>query len=98
MKENSTSFNCFGTKRILFSFKCERCGTLLKEETETIPQPNYDAENDSESKVSLEECISCKCGKNYPYEIFCGMYSGGELIVHDISPSVEVLVKEISPL
>lgn len=71
-------FNCFSAKSITISFSCPVCKTEIEGNLYEIPVPKTDAENDAESRASTDGGFVClKCKKEFLYEIYCGMYSGG---------------------
>lgn len=88
----SKDFNCFGVRGLNVSFLCT-CGNKIKEILEPIPEPDYSAENDSQSTVNETDDFSCSvCGRVFQYEINCGMYSGG-FIQSNAFPSDTVITE-----
>lgn len=90
-------FNCFGIDRLKISFNCEKCNSRIEEEIFDIPEPDYLADSDSESQTSYDDNFFCpSCGKEYNYEIYCGMYSGGNLSINGLSDDVKINIEEIA--
>ena len=89
-------FNCFGTDKLKIAFKCCKCNSEIIEEISDIPEPDYSADTDSDSQVSFDDNFFCpNCNKEYMYEIYCGMYSGGNLSIEGISNDTEISLVEI---
>ena len=64
------------TKKIRISFGCTKCKNHFEYEITAFPQPDYTADTDAQSRVSVSDVVLCEnCGKEFNYEIHAGIYS-----------------------
>jgi len=89
------TFNYFGTEAIIVRFPCDKCSSIVESERIGVPEPNYMADNSSDSQVENEGYASCPtCKKDYEIEIMVA-FGGGDGWVANLITDEDVEVEEI---
>jgi len=91
---SSFDFDCYNSRFIVASFRCDRCEEQVHSEPIDVSEPDYSGSNARDSSVETEgEAVCSRCEKHFEVKLFSSLGGGwGDVI--DLDNSVEVIVEE----
>ncbi|MCF6287800.1 MAG: hypothetical protein L3J53_01005 [Proteobacteria bacterium] len=92
------SYQPFGNKSFYLEFKCDKCNANVKSEEIWIGEPNYSADNASDSQSESEDYAYCpNCENEFIIDVYVDMYSGNGSIRDFSNGDIEVIENQEDP-